>query len=86
MQAIERENKALQGALPKNLARPKLGAKKLGELVDLFTNVNLSTEDGASRDVLGEVYEYFLSEFAGAQGKRGVEFYTPRSVVCLLAP
>lgn len=60
--------------------------KKRGELADLFTNENLSSEDGASRDVLGEVYEYFLSEFASAEGKRGVEFYTPRSVVCLLAP
>ena len=84
MQAIERENKALQGVLPKNFARPELSAIKLGELVDLFTNMDLTDETDSARDVLGEVYEYFLSEFAGAEGKRGGEFYTPRSVVRLL--
>lgn len=84
MQAIERENKALQAVLPKNFARPELSAIKLGELVDLFTNMDLTDETDSARDVLGEVYEYFLSEFAGAEGKRGGEFYTPRSVVRLL--
>lgn len=80
MDAIERENKALKGVLPKEYAKPAISPIMLGGLIDLISNIDLS-DKGKGSDVLGRVYEYFLGEFAGSEGKRGGEFYTPRSVV-----
>jgi len=82
--AIEAKNESLKGVLPKDYARPALNKVMLGELIDLISGIGLGTEQGESRDVLGRVYEYFLSQFAGSEGKRGGEFYTPRSVVLVL--
>ena len=84
MQAIEQENRQLKGVLPKNYARPTLDKRRLGELVDLIGTIGLGEEDNQSKDILGRVYEYFLSQFASAEGKRGGQFYTPRCVVQLL--
>lgn len=81
MLAIEKENASLKGVLPKEYARPALNAVMLGELIDLISNIALGEAQDAARDVLGRVYEYFLGQFAGSEGKRGGEFYTPRSVV-----
>ena len=81
MIAIEKRNETLKGVLPKDYARPALNAVMLGELIDLISNIALGQEKGEARDVLGRVYEYFLGQFAGSEGKRGGEFYTPRSVV-----
>ena len=79
MLAIEKENPSLKGVLPKDYARPSLNPVMLGELIDLISDIPISGDK--SWDVLGRVYEYFLSQFAGSEGKRGGEFYTPRSVV-----
>jgi type I restriction enzyme M protein len=84
MDVIERENPRLKGALPKVYGRPGLDQTILGKLVDLLSNVGLYEDKGSRRDVLGRVYEYFLSRFASAEGKGGGEFYTPASVVRLL--
>ena len=84
MTAIERDNQALKDVLPKDYARPDLDKTCLGQLIDLVSNIRVGDEEARSRDVLGRVYEYFLSRFASAEGKRGGEFYTPRSVVRLL--
>jgi type I restriction enzyme M protein len=84
MRAIEKENESLKGVLPKEYARPALNKVMLGELIDLFSGVALNESNDTAKDVLGRVYEYFLGEFAGAEGKRGGEFYTPRSVVRVL--
>ena len=81
MIAIEKRNETLKGVLPKEYARPALNAVMLGELIDLISGIALGKEKGAARDVLGRVYEYFLGQFAGSEGKRGGEFYTPRSLV-----
>ncbi|NIY75853.1 SAM-dependent DNA methyltransferase [Thalassospira sp. HF15] len=81
MIAIEKENPSLKGVLPKEYARPGLNAVMLGELIDLISGITLHEGKDKSRDVLGRVYEYFLGQFAGSEGKRGGEFYTPRSVV-----
>lgn len=81
MIAIEKRNESLKGVLPKDYARPALNAVMLGELIDLISGIALSREKGEARDVLGRTYEYFLGQFAGSEGKRGGEFYTPRSVV-----
>jgi type I restriction enzyme M protein len=81
MIAIEKDNENLKGVLPKDYARPALNAVTLGELIDLISGIALGAERGEARDVLGRVYEYFLGQFAGSEGKRGGEFYTPRSVV-----
>ena len=70
--------------LPKDYARPALDKQRLGQLIDLISNVRVGDEEARSRDVLGRVYEYFLSQFASAEGKKGGEFYTPRCVVKLL--
>ena len=70
--------------LSKDYARPALNKLMLGELIDLFSNVALNEDPGQAKDLLGRAYEYFLSQFAGAEGKRGGEFYTPRSVVRVL--
>lgn len=84
MRAIEKDNESLKGVLPKDYARPALNKVMLGELIDLISGIALNEEGHASRDILGRVYEYFLGQFAGAEGKRGGEFYTPRSVVSVL--
>ena len=84
MSAIERDNPALKGVLPKDYARPALDKRRLGDLIDLVGNIKVGDAASRSKDVLGRVYEYFLSRFADAEGKRGGEFYTPRSVVRLL--
>ena len=81
MRAIEKDNESLKGVLPKEYARPALNKVMLGELIDLISGIALNEDNDKSKDVLGRVYEYFLSQFAGAEGKRGGEFYTPRSVV-----
>ena len=84
MGAIEGENPRLKGVLPKNFARPMLDKRRLGELVDLIGTIGLGEEENQSKDILGRVYEYFLSQFASAEGKRGGQFYTPRCVVGVL--
>jgi len=84
MVAIEAKNESLKGVLPKDYARPALNKVMLGELIDLISGIGLGTEEGQAKDILGRVYEYFLSQFAGSEGKRGGEFYTPRSVVRVL--
>jgi type I restriction enzyme M protein len=84
MIAIERENPSLKGVLPKDYARPHLDKQRLGELIDLIANITLGDHASRSKDVLGRVYEYFLSQFASAEGKKGGQFYTPRCVVNLL--
>ncbi|CRK85242.1 type I restriction-modification system subunit M [Neobacillus massiliamazoniensis] len=83
MIAIEKENATLQGVLPKDYARPALDKVRLGETIDLFS-FKVGDEESRSKDILGRVYEYFLSKFASAEGKNGGEFYTPSSVVRLL--
>lgn len=82
MDAVERDNSSLKGVLPKNYAREALDKRRLGELIDLFTNT-MFTSDNA-KDLLGQVYEYFMGQFADSEGKHGGEFYTPRSIVKLL--
>ena len=84
MVAIERENKSLKAILPKDYARTSLDKQRLGELVDLVGTIGLGQKEHRSKDILGRVYEYFLSQFASAEGKRGGQFYTPRSVVSVL--
>ncbi len=88
MRAIEKNNESLKGVLPKDYARPALNKVMLGELIDLISGIALNEKGpngtSQSKDVLGRVYEYFLGQFAGSEGKRGGEFYTPRSVVRVL--
>jgi type I restriction enzyme M protein len=84
MDAIEKENASLKGVLPKVFARQNLDPTSLGELIDLVGNIALGDAKARSSDVLGHVFEYFLGEFALAEGKKGGQFYTPRSVVELL--
>ncbi len=84
MRAIEKDNESLKGVLPKDYARSALNKVMLGELIDLISGIAMNESGDKSKDVLGRVYEYFLSQFAGAEGKRGGEFYTPRSVVQVL--
>ena len=84
MLAVERDNPVLKGVLPREYARPALDKRRLGQLIDLIGNIKVGDREARSKDVLGRVYEYFLSQFASAEGKRGGEFYTARSVVKLL--
>ena len=79
MRAIEKENKRLKDILPKNFARPELDKRRLGDVVDLFTNIKM-VDAGSSRDILGRTYEYCLSKFAEQEGKLAGEFYTPSCV------
>ena len=82
MDAIEKANAAvLKDVLPKDYGRPQLDKTMLGELIDLFSKVGMHSVGDKSRDLLGRAYEYFISQFAGAEGRRGGEFFTPRSVV-----
>jgi type I restriction enzyme M protein len=80
MRAIERENKRLKDILPKNYARPELDKRRLGNVVDLFANIEM-IEHGTDKDILGRAYEYCLQQFASKEGKRGGEFYTPSCMV-----
>lgn len=84
MGAIEKENPSLRGVLPKDYARPGLDKSRLSQLINLFSGIGLGGPEARSNDMLGRVYEYFLSQFAGAEGKKGGQFYTPRHVVRLL--
>jgi type I restriction enzyme M protein len=84
MAGIERDNPALKGVLPKDYARPALDKQRLGQLIDMISNIKVGDEASRAKDVLGRVYEYFLSQFASAEGKKGGEFYTPHCVVKLL--
>jgi type I restriction enzyme M protein len=84
MDAIERENHSLKGVLPKVFARQNLDPASLGGLIDLIGNIALGNAKSRSADILGHVFEYFLGEFALAEGKQGGQFYTPRSIVELL--
>jgi len=84
MTAIERDNTSLKGTLPKSYGRPGLDKTRLGELVDLIGTIGLGSKEQKSRDILGRVYEYFLSQFALAEGRNAGQFYTPRSVVRVL--
>ena len=84
MDAIEKDNPSLRGVLPKVFAQEKLDKQNLGGLVDLVSTATLGTKEAQSKDLLGRVFEYFLGEFALAEGKKGGQFYTPASVVKLL--
>lgn len=84
MVAIERDNEALKNVLPKDYARQALDQTRLGQVIDLISNIDIGDSEARSQDVLGQVYEYFLSQFALAEGRKGGEFYTPRCVVNLL--
>ncbi len=84
MDAIEKDNPSLRGVLPKVFAQEKLDKQSLGGLIDLIGSAELGTREARSKDLLGRVFEYFLGEFALAEGKKGGQFYTPGSVVKLL--
>lgn len=84
MDAIERENPNLKGVLPKVFGLPNVDKHNLGKLIDLFSGIGLGTKANQSKDMLGQVYQYFLAKFATAEGRLGGEFYTPVSVVRLL--
>lgn len=84
MDAIEKANPTLKGILPKVYATPNIDKLALGSLIDLIGNIALGDEAAKSKDILGRVYEYFLGEFAAAEGKKGGQFYTPRSIVELM--
>ena len=85
MDAIEKDNPSLKGVLPKDYARPALDKQRLGELIDLIGSISLNNSgNGKGKDVLGFVFEYFLGQFADAEGKKGGQFYTPQCIVKLL--
>jgi type I restriction enzyme M protein len=84
MSEIEKSNPDLKGVLPKDYNRPALDKVMLGELIDLVSGIGMGEPSDKAKDILGRVYEYFLGGFAGSEGKRGGEFYTPRSVVRVL--
>ncbi len=81
MDITEKENPSLRDILPKNYTREDLDKKRLGELVDLISGIGLGDKESKSKDILGRVYEYFLGQFADAEGKKGGQFYTPKSIV-----
>ena len=74
---IERDNSVLKDVLPKDYGRTALDKQRLGQLIDLISNIKVGDADAKSKDLLGRIYEYFLSQFASAEGKKGGEFYTP---------
>jgi type I restriction enzyme M protein len=84
MAGIERDNLALKGVLPKDYARPALDKTRLGQLIDKISNIAVGDQASRAQDVLGKVYQYFLRQFALAEGRKGGEFWTPESVVKLL--
>ena len=81
MDRIEIDNPSLRDILPKDYARPALDKRRLGELIDLIGTISLGDKESKSKDVLGSVYEYFLGQFADAEGKKGGQFYTPKCIV-----
>jgi len=84
MEAIEKQNTRMKGILPKVYARPNLDKQCLGQLIDLIGNIAVGNEAAKSKDLIGRVYEYFLGEFASLEGKKGGQFYTPKSIVQLM--
>jgi len=90
MTAIERDNPTLKGVLPQDYARPGLDKERLGQLINLVSDIGLGSPGDRAKDILGQVYEYFLAQFASAEGKKGGQFYTPshvvRVLVAMLAP
>ncbi len=84
MDAIEKINPSLKGVLPKIYADPELNKQRLGELIDLIGTIGFNQSGHQAKDLLGRVYEYFLGQFADAEGKKGGQFYTPASIVKLL--
>ncbi|MBL4682665.1 MAG: SAM-dependent DNA methyltransferase, partial [Pseudomonadales bacterium] len=84
MSLIEKENSELKNVLPKVFAKPNLDKTSLGQLIDVISDIELKAENEHSKDLLGRVYEYFLGEFASAEGKKGGQFYTPKSIVKLM--
>jgi len=84
MTAIERDNPTLKGVLPKDYARPGLDKARLGQLINLVSDIALGAPADRAKDTLGRVYEYFLAQFASAEGKKGGQFYTPSHVVRIL--
>jgi type I restriction enzyme M protein len=84
MEAIEKQNTRMKGILPKVYARPNLDKQCLGQLIDLIGNIAVGDEAAKSKDLIGRVYEYFLGEFASLEGKKGGQFYTPKSIVQLM--
>jgi len=84
MSSIEKENSELKNVLPKVFAKPNLDKAALGQLIDVISDIELKAEHEHSKDLLGRVYEYFLGEFASAEGKKGGQFYTPKSIVKLM--
>jgi type I restriction enzyme M protein len=84
MSAIEHDNSSLKGVLPKDYARPGLDKQRLGQLINMVSDIGLGSPADRARDILGRVYEYFLSQFASAEGKKGGQFYTPSRVVRVL--
>jgi len=84
MAGIERDNPQLKSVLPKDYARPSLDKERLGQLIDMISNIKIGDAESRAKDVLGQVYQYFLKQFALAEGRKGGEFWTPQSVVRLL--
>ncbi|MGO3691086.1 MAG: N-6 DNA methylase [Psychroflexus halocasei] len=84
MEAVEKENKELKNVLPQVYGKANLDKTALGELIDLISNTQLQAENENSKDLFGRVYEYFLGEFANAEGKKGGQFYTPKAIVRLM--
>ncbi len=84
MSLIEKENSELKNVLPKVYAKPNLDKASLGQLIDVISNIELKVQHESAKDLLGRVYEYFLGEFASAEGKKGGQFYTPKSIVKLM--
>lgn len=84
MDAIEKENPELRNVLSKVYGKPNLDKTSLGELIDVISNIELKAEHANTKDLLGRVYEYFLGEFANAEGKKGGQFYTPKAIVKLM--
>lgn len=84
MSAIEKENRELKNVLPKVYGKANLDKASLGQLIDVISNIELQAHGEDTKDLLGRVYEYFLGEFASAEGKKGGQFYTPKSIVRLM--
>lgn len=84
MEVVEKENKELKNVLPQVFGKANLDKTSLGELIDLISNTELQAESQNSKDLFGRVYEYFLGEFANAEGKKGGQFYTPKAIVKLM--
>jgi type I restriction enzyme M protein len=86
MTAIQRDNPSLKAVLPKDYARPGLDKQRLGQIINLVSDIALGSAADRAKDTLGRVYEYFLARFASAEGKSGGQFYTPSRLVEMLAP